>query len=98
MRDFKKFTNKKIILAIEEEYESRKDWTMYRFRYHAKYNSRIKDYKIWQDGYHAIECSDNKLLIQKLNYINDNPVRAAIVSLPEDYLHSSAINYTKMKY
>ncbi|OCX51450.1 transposase [Mucilaginibacter sp. PPCGB 2223] len=93
VRDFKKHTNKKIIQLIGEENESRRDWMLYRFEYHAKYNNRIQDYKVWQDGYHAIECSTNQIIDQKLNYIHQNPVRAQIVSEPEHYIYSSAIDY-----
>lgn len=66
---------------------------LYRFRYHAKFNPRIHDYKVWIDGYHAIECNDNVILAQKLDYIHENPVKAEILSLPEHYLYSSARNY-----
>jgi len=31
---------------------------------------------------------------QKLNYIHNNPVRAGIVEQPEDYIFSSARNYS----
>ena len=97
IRDFKKFTNKRIVETIIEEPESRRDWMLYRFRYHAKFNNRIKDYKVWQDGYHAIECFDLKVLEQKLEYIHQNPVRAGIVSDPEHYLYSSASVYAGQK-
>ena len=97
VRDFKKYTNKKIIAAIEDENESRRDWMLYRFRFHAKFNPRIQDYKVWVDGYHAIECSDNVILSQKLDYIHENPVKAEIVILPEEYLHSSARDYMGTK-
>ncbi len=93
IRDFKKHTNKQIIKLISEENESRRDWILYRFKYHAKFNNRIKDYKVWQDGYHGIACDRPDILLQKLDYIHNNPVAAGIVSVPEHYLYSSAINY-----
>jgi putative transposase len=93
IRDFKKHTNKQIIKLIESENESRRDWILYRFKYNAKYNSRIQDYKVWQDGYHGIACDRPDILLQKLDYIHNNPVTAGIVSLPEHYLYSSAANY-----
>ena len=79
VRDFKKHTNKQIIKLIKEENESRRD--------------RIQNYKVWRDGYHSIECDREDILFQKLDYIHDNPVRAEIVSYPEHYIYSSAINY-----
>jgi len=93
IRDFKKHTNKKIIQLIQTENESRRDWILYRFQYHAKYNNRVQDYKVWQDGYHGIACDRIEILVQKLNYIHDNPVTAGIVLEPEHYIYSSAANY-----
>ncbi|MDB5139553.1 MAG: transposase [Mucilaginibacter sp.] len=65
IRDFKKHTNKQIIKIIETEPESRRDWMLYRFQYNAKYDNRIKDYKVWQDGYHGIACDFGSILAQK---------------------------------
>lgn len=97
IRDFKKYTNKQIIKLVEQENESRRDWIMYRFQYHAKFNTRIQDHKVWQDGYHGIACDYPKILMQKLNYIHDNPVTAGIVNEPEHYKYSSAIDYAGEK-
>jgi putative transposase len=92
IRDFKKHT-KQIIKLIHDEAESRKDWMLYRFQYNAKYNSKVQDYKVWQDGYHGIACDNISLLSQKLYYIHNNPVRAGVVTVPEHYVYSSAANY-----
>ena len=37
-----------------------------------------------------------KFIEQKVTYIHNNPVRADIVTTPEDYLYSSACNYADM--
>jgi putative transposase len=34
---------------------------------------------------------------QRLTYIRDNPVKAGIVRCSEDYIYSSAINYSGKK-
>jgi hypothetical protein len=39
----------------------------------------------------------NKFIWQKLDYIHNNPVEAGIVENAEDYLYSSARNYTEME-
>ena len=93
IRDFKKHTNKQIKKLINLENESRRDWMLYRFQYNAKYNNRIQDYKVWQDGYHGIACDYPDILLQKLDYIHHNPVKAGIVNEPEHYQYSSAANY-----
>jgi putative transposase len=97
IRDFKKHTNKQIIVLAEQENESRRDWMMHRFAYHAKYDNRIQNYKVWQDGYHGIACDSIKILSQKLDYIHNNPVRSGIVERPEHYIYSSAVNYAGEK-
>jgi putative transposase len=93
MRDFKKFTSKKVVQAIQENNESRKEWMLDRFRFKGKYNPKIKEYQFWQEGLHAVELTSNKFMEQKLDYIHNNPVEADIVAKPEDYLYSSAIDY-----
>jgi putative transposase len=96
LRDFKKFTSKKIVHTIQEEpTESRRNWMLYRFEFAGKYNLKIKDYKFWQDGNEAKEIHSAEFFNQKLNYIHENPVRADIVEFPEEYLYSSARNYAR---
>jgi putative transposase len=93
MRDFKKFTSKKIVEQIQVEKESRRNWMMKRFEYVGKFNSKIKDYKFWQDGNQPIEIFSESVLWQKINYIHQNPVKARLVYREQDWLHSSARNY-----
>lgn len=93
LRDFKKFTSKAILKAVQEENESRRDWLLNRFEYAGANDNKIKNYKFWQDGNEAKEITSNNFLEQKLDYIHQNPVRAEIVSEPEYYLYSSARDY-----
>jgi len=55
VRDFKKFTNKLLIREIIEGNESRKKWLLNKFEFAGRYLERIENYKVWQEGYHAIE-------------------------------------------
>ncbi|MFD2284584.1 transposase [Pedobacter petrophilus] len=96
VRDFKKFTNKAIIEEIKSGNESRKTWLLNRFEYAGKYITRIENYKVWQDGYHAIQLITPDFTNQKLNYIHQNPVKAGIVSEPEHYYYSFASNYSNL--
>ena len=51
LRDFKKFTSKSIVKAIENnEQEGRKEWLMDRCWFRGANDSKIKNYKFWQDG------------------------------------------------
>lgn len=76
LRDFKKFTSKKIVKTIQEINESRKDWLIYRFEFAAKFHPNVENYKFWQDGNQAKECYSREFIRQKINYVHENPVRA----------------------
>jgi len=96
LRDFKKFTSKKIVEQVINEPESRREWILRYFEFSGKYLKRIENYKFWQDGNHAEVIYSPRFFYQKLNYIHQNPVREMIVKNPEDYLFSSARNYAEM--
>lgn len=96
IRDYKKFNAKRIINLIEEGSESRKKWMLDKFKEEGKRLKRISKYKFWKDGNHAIYLGelDMGMMDQKLDYIHENPVKAMLVSNAEDYVFSSAIDYT----
>jgi hypothetical protein len=77
MRDFKKYTSKKIIQTIMEEPESRREWLLAYFEKACAHLKRDQSYKVWQDGYHPrsakspdfvlflnvlVKCKSNKSL------------------------------------
>ncbi len=97
IRDLKKFTSKKIIQIIQEEPESRREWMLGYFEDACKHLKKERKYKVWKDGYHAELLYTRKFLLQKLNYIHHNPVRAGIVEQPEHYLYGSARNYAGLE-
>ena len=96
MRDFKKFTSKKIIETLQSESESRKEWMLEYFKKSCEHLSREQDFKVWQDGYHAEEVFSNKWIREKINYIHQNPVKQKIVAEPQHYYFSSARNYAEL--
>jgi REP element-mobilizing transposase RayT len=91
IRDFKKYTSKKIVQAINENpKESRKEWLLLTLKVG-------KDIWFWEEGYHGIEIRDMSMFESKLNYIHLNPVRNGLVEKAEDYLLSSANDYLGIK-
>ena len=94
LRDFKKFTNKKIVAAIESnEQESRRKWLLDRMSFAGANDHKITNYRFWQEGNHVETINTVEFYRQKLNYVHQNPVRQEIVECPEDYLYSSARDY-----
>ncbi len=97
IRDFKKYTSKEIIKAIQEYPESRRDWMLNRFEFAGRYDKKITRYKFWQDGNDPKEIHTTGFLEQKIDYIHNNPVEAEIVDNPEEYRYSSARDYYGQK-
>lgn len=84
-RDFLKYTAQQI----------KKDMRVYhpdeliRFRVNAK----DRQYQFWERNPLSVEIWAETVLIQKLNYIHENPVRAGLCRYPEEYKYSSALLY-----
>lgn len=97
IRDFKKFTAKTILDKIQTEPESRRDWMLERFKLATETHSRNKNYQFWQLSNHAEEIYSEKFMWSKIDYIHFNPVRAGLVTSPQDYIYSSASNYVNGK-
>ena len=94
VRDFKKYTSKKLVKAIAENpQESRKEWMIDRFRFAGVHDKKIKDYRFWQEGYYSEEIFSMEFLRQKIEYVHKNPVKQGLVACEEDYLFSSAQDY-----
>jgi REP element-mobilizing transposase RayT len=97
IRDFKKYTSRKILELIEEEPESRREWILDKFRSACSHLSRNQKNKVWQTGYHGIELFSPNFTQQKIDYIHNNPVVDELVATPEEYLYSSARDYAGEK-
>ena len=96
IRDFKKFTSKKIVSVMQEINESRREWMLHKFEFAAHSTGRAKDYKVWQDSNHPVNVEGDRFL-ERINYIHMNPVVQMIVSQPDEYLFSSACDYAGKK-
>jgi REP element-mobilizing transposase RayT len=96
IRDIKKFTRIKLVQAIEEQPESRKDWILKIFKANGTLIKTNREYQVWTHENHAIILSTNEFIKSKVEYIHNNPVRAGFVEKPEDYLYSSARNYASL--
>jgi putative transposase len=93
LRDLKKFTANTILKSIQTDPESRRDWLMYLFKYFGKKDGSDREHQFWQSDNHPIALWSQEVIWQKLDYIHLNPVRAGMVSKPQDYVYSSAGDY-----
>ena len=96
--DFKRYTSRAIVKAIEDNpQESRKEWLLNQFRKAGAKASNVSKYQFWQHDNKPIELWSNKVIEEKINYIHNNPVEEGLVINPEDYVFSSARDYSGEK-
>ena len=96
--DFKRFTSKSIVRAIQENpKESRKEILLEHFRKAGNKSSNVKNYQFWRHDNKPIELWSNKVIKEKVDYIHQNPVEAGLVYKSQDYVYSSAIDYAGEK-
>ncbi len=93
IRDFKKYTSKRIISEIHQSKESRRRWMLAIFESHGIKNPNNTTFQFWQQDNHPVELDNNSMIDQRVDYIHNNPVKAGIVNKPEDYVYSSARDY-----
>jgi REP element-mobilizing transposase RayT len=96
--DFKRFTSRAIIKAIQENpKESRKEFLLDYFKKEAAKSSNTTNFQFWRHDNKPIELWSNEVIQQKIDYIHNNPVEEGIVFRPEDYKYSSAPDYAGEK-
>ncbi len=97
IRDFKSYTSKRITASVQDEPESRRDWLLHLFRFHANQTNANEIFRLWTGDNHPEEILSAPFFTTKLNYIHQNPVRNGLVANPASYLYSSAANYEGRK-
>ena len=88
MRDFKKFSSMQI---REKLIEKKSKYLPVLYFEGEKYQNQ--KFKLWMRRSDKFAIISEKILLTKMNYIHENPVRAGLVDKPELYLYSSARNY-----
>jgi REP element-mobilizing transposase RayT len=95
LRDLKKFTAMQILKNItENERESRRKWMINIFSHAGKNNSNNTNFQFWQQDNHPIMLNSDEKLGRAMEYIHNNPVKAGIVDLQEEYIWSSSRDYS----
>ena len=96
--DFKRFTSKSIVDAkINNPKESKKELLLEQFSKAGEKSSNVNNYQFWRHDSKPIELWSNKVIDEKISYIHNNPMKKGLVFRPEDYVYSSAIDYSGEK-
>jgi putative transposase len=94
IRDFKGFTSKKMLKAVEENpQESRKEWMLWMMQQAGAKSSNVPQRQFWQHHNQPIELWSRDIMLQKLNYIHNNPVVSGLSVDAAAWKYSNAISY-----
>lgn len=95
---FKRFTSNAVVRAIKEnDKKSRKEILLNSFIRNGAKSSNVLKYQFWRHDNKPIELWSRKVTSQKIQYIHSNPVEQGLVYRPEDYVYSSALDYSGEK-
>jgi len=92
---FKSYTARKIIDFMQNEGHTR--W-LHHLQYFGDLADKSKQsYKLWEDGFYPKQIIGDDMLLQKIEYVHNNPVNRGYVDKAEHWRYSSAQNYAGLK-
>lgn len=92
--DFKSFTARKIIDYLENQNSL---LLLQQLQFYKARNKKDRTYQLWQEGSHPQLIQDEEMMRQKLDYIQNNPVRRGYVDDQAHWRYSSARNYSGLE-
>ena len=94
MQSFKQYTAKQILDMLKKENVKT---ILEQLMFYKKANHKEKTYQVWEEGYQPKLIQNDKIMIQKINYIHDNPVKRGYVDEAKHWRYSSARDYEDVK-
>ena len=90
VHSFKGYTAHELIAWAER---TNKTWLLNQLAYFKKRHKTASQHQLWQEGNHPQRVHSEEMMLQKMHYIHENPVRRGWVDAPEHWRYSSARNY-----
>ena len=90
IKSLKMFTAAEIIARLQQD---NKCWFLNQLAFAKKRYKTGSQHQVWQEGSHPQLIMNEQMLVQKIEYIHQNPVKRGFVREPQDWKYSSAVNY-----
>ncbi len=91
---FKSWTARAIVDQFSDNGHT---FQLYKLRKSKNLSHTDSVHQLWQEGYYPKQIFSDEVMIQKIEYIHNNPVKRGFVDRPEDWRYSSMRNYLGMK-
>ena len=90
MESFKKYTANQILKLLKEENVKT---LLEQLKFYKKAHKTDKEYQIWEEGYQPKLMQTDTMMVSKIKYIHENPVRRGYVDDAIHWRYSSARDY-----
>jgi REP element-mobilizing transposase RayT len=90
VKSFKMFTARKIIDLLESHGAT---VILRQLRSLKRRYKESSEYQVWEEGSKPKQIGDAEMMVQKLEYVHNNPVKRGYVDDPVHWRYSSARNY-----
>ncbi|MDD3602459.1 MAG: transposase [Sulfurovum sp.] len=90
MNHFKSFTAEEILKLLQKENATA---LLEQFAFYKKAHKTTASYQIWQEGAQPKLIQTDAMMINKINYIHQNPVKRGYVDEAKHWRYSGAGNY-----
>lgn len=94
IKKFKSFTAKKI---LEYLHNKNVKTILEQLAFYKKAHKTQTTYQLWQEGFQPKLIKDEKMMIETINYIHNNPVKRGYVDVAKHWRYSSARDYENIK-
>ncbi len=88
--DFKSFTARKIVDLLKA---SNASTILAQLQWQKARHKKDRDYQVWQEGSQPKKIENEEMMVQKLEYMHNNPVKRGYVDDPSHWRYSSDRNY-----
>ena len=76
MADLKRHTARRLLELFEA---GKAEWLMNQLRYYRASHKIESEHQVWQEGYHPQSIPTDEIMLQKLGYLHNNPVKRGLV-------------------
>ncbi|MBN2815694.1 MAG: transposase [Campylobacterales bacterium] len=90
MQKFKSFTAKELLKLLQQRNITT---ILEQLAFYKKAHKTQTEYQVWQEGIHAKLISSEGMMIEKINYMHNNPIKRGYVDEASHWRHSSARDY-----
>ena len=90
MKAFKQYTAKELLNLLKKENVKT---ILNQLQFYKKAHHKATDYQVWEEGYQPKLMQTDAMMISKIKYIHENPVKRGYVDEAVHWRYSSARDY-----